>query len=102
MKRSRRSRRSSVTLSKAKSMPRDYRPVGMPVDSVKYGASVEIGFPWYGRAYWRTAVNTACKIRLVDHAFDAHDYNRVVLKTDHLNTRSQQAIARLGAVGGRR
>ncbi|GAA4075944.1 GNAT family N-acetyltransferase [Nonomuraea soli] len=63
-----------------------------------YALSVEIGFTWYGRAYWRTAVNTACKILLIDHAFDAHDYNRVVLKTDHLNTRSQQAIARLGAV----
>ncbi|MFI6479347.1 GNAT family N-acetyltransferase [Nonomuraea sp. NPDC050663] len=60
--------------------------------------SVEIGFTWYGRAVWRTAVNTSCKILLVDHAFDAHDYNRVMFKTDHLNTRSQQAIARIGGV----
>ncbi|QYC44461.1 hypothetical protein Nocox_34480 [Nonomuraea coxensis DSM 45129] len=62
-----------------------------------FEASVEIGWTWYGRAVWRTAVNTACKLLLVDHAFDL-GLNRVLLKTDVLNTRSQNAIRRIGGV----
>ncbi|MCK2212597.1 GNAT family N-acetyltransferase [Actinomadura sp. ATCC 31491] len=62
-----------------------------------FEASVEIGWTWYGRAVWRTAVNTACKLLLVEHAF-ALGYNRVLLKTDVLNVRSQNAIRRIGGV----
>ncbi|MFI1399509.1 GNAT family N-acetyltransferase [Streptomyces sp. NPDC020681] len=58
---------------------------------------VEIGWTWYGRAYWRSAVNTESKLLLLTHAFEDLGMGRVQLKTDHLNTRSQQAIARLGA-----
>ncbi|MFC4531178.1 GNAT family N-acetyltransferase [Sphaerisporangium dianthi] len=60
--------------------------------------SLEIGWTWYGRAHWRTAVNTECKLLLLGHAFDKLGHNRVLLKTDVLNTRSQQAIARIGGV----
>ncbi|MBT2228142.1 GNAT family N-acetyltransferase [Nonomuraea sp. NEAU-A123] len=60
--------------------------------------SVEIGWTWYGRAVWRTAVNTSCKLLLIDHAFDKLGYNRVMLKTDVLNERSQNAIKRIGGV----
>ncbi|MFE3454340.1 GNAT family N-acetyltransferase [Nonomuraea sp. NPDC059194] len=63
-----------------------------------FDQSIEIGWTWYGRAVWRTAVNTACKVMLIDHAFDVIGYNRVQLKTDHLNTRSQAAIRRIGGV----
>ncbi|WP_329173457.1 GNAT family N-acetyltransferase [Streptomyces sp. NBC_01477] len=59
---------------------------------------LEIGWTWYGRAYWRTAVNTEAKLLLMGHAFDDLGYGRICWKTDLLNTRSQQAIARLGAV----
>ncbi|MEW1837935.1 GNAT family protein [Nonomuraea angiospora] len=62
-----------------------------------FEASIEIGWTWYGRAVWRTAVNTGCKVLLIDHAF-ALGYNRVLLKTDHLNLRSQNAIKRIGGV----
>ncbi|WP_405487309.1 GNAT family N-acetyltransferase [Streptomyces sp. NBC_00096] len=58
---------------------------------------LEIGWTWYGRAYWRTAVNTEAKLLLLTHAFEDLGMGRVQLKTDHLNTRSQAAIARLGA-----
>ncbi|MFF7338909.1 GNAT family N-acetyltransferase [Streptomyces sp. NPDC008163] len=58
---------------------------------------LEIGSTWYGRAYWRTAVNTETKLLLLTHAFEDLGMGRVQLKTDHLNERSQQAIARLGA-----
>jgi RimJ/RimL family protein N-acetyltransferase len=60
--------------------------------------SIEIGWTWYGRAFWRTAVNTGCKVMLIDHAFDAVGYNRVMLKTDVLNLRSQNAIRRIGGL----
>ncbi|WUH89958.1 GNAT family N-acetyltransferase [Streptomyces sp. NBC_00433] len=59
---------------------------------------LEIGWTWYGRAYWRTAVNTEAKLLLMGHAFDELGFGRICWKTDLLNTRSQQAIARLGAV----
>ncbi|MEU0373446.1 GNAT family protein [Streptomyces sp. NPDC006283] len=58
---------------------------------------LEIGWTWYGRAYWRTAVNTETKLLLLTHAFEDLGMGRVQLKTDHMNQRSQAAIARLGA-----
>ncbi|GAA2878862.1 GNAT family protein [Streptosporangium fragile] len=68
------------------------------VDTPGYAESIEIGWTWYGRAVWRSAVNTECKVLLIDHAFDKLGVNRVVLKTDILNTRSQAAIRRIGGV----
>jgi RimJ/RimL family protein N-acetyltransferase len=62
-----------------------------------FDESVEIGWTWYGRAVWRTAVNTSCKVLLIDHAFGL-GYNRVLLKTDSLNLRSQNAIKRIGGL----
>ena len=59
---------------------------------------LEIGWTWYGRAHWRTAVYTEAKLLLMTHAFEDLGMGRVMWKTDHLNTRSQQAISRLGAV----
>lgn len=58
---------------------------------------LEIGWTWYGRAYWRTAVNTECKYLLLRHAFEILDCIRVQFRTDLRNERSQRAIERLGA-----
>lgn len=58
---------------------------------------LEIGWTWYGRAYWRSAVNTEAKLLLLTHAFEELGMGRVQLKTDHLNLRSQAAIERIGA-----
>ncbi|MFF5125790.1 GNAT family N-acetyltransferase [Streptomyces syringium] len=58
---------------------------------------LEIGWTWYGRAFWRTAVNSETKLLLLTHAFEELGMGRVQLKTDHMNHRSQAAIARLGA-----
>jgi len=58
---------------------------------------LEIGWTWYGSAHWRSAVNTESKLLLLTHAFEDLGMGRVQLKTDHLNQRSQNAIARLGA-----
>jgi RimJ/RimL family protein N-acetyltransferase len=59
---------------------------------------LEIGWTWLARPYWRTAINTECKYLLLRHAFEQLGAIRVQLKTDLRNERSQQAIARLGAV----
>ncbi|MFF0061923.1 GNAT family N-acetyltransferase [Streptomyces sp. NPDC005279] len=58
---------------------------------------LEIGWTWYGRASWRTEVNTEAKLLLLTHVFEDLGMGRVQLKTDHMNQRSQAAIARLGA-----
>jgi len=60
--------------------------------------TLEVGGTWLGRAYWRTAVNTEAKLLILGHAFEALAANRVAIKTDIRNERSQAAIARLGAV----
>lgn len=59
--------------------------------------SVAIGHTWLGRRWWRTAVNTEAKLLLLGRAFEELGAVRVVWHTDIRNTRSQAAIARLGA-----
>jgi N-acetyltransferase len=58
---------------------------------------VEIGYTWYGRRWQRTHVNTACKLLLLAHAFDALACKAVGLRTDSFNLASQRAIEGLGA-----
>jgi len=66
-------------------------------DFKSYVPRVLIGYTWYGASRQRSHVNTACKLLLVDHAFHELDCAAVGWETDILNTRSQQAIERLGA-----
>ncbi|MDO5090178.1 MAG: GNAT family N-acetyltransferase [Cardiobacteriaceae bacterium] len=56
-----------------------------------------IGYTWYRQSVWRSAVNTTCKLLLLQHAFEDWGANVVAWETDNLNTRSQAAIERLGA-----
>jgi RimJ/RimL family protein N-acetyltransferase len=58
---------------------------------------VEIGWTWYARSAQRTHVNTACKLLLLAHAFDALGCAVVGLRTDRFNFASQRAIEGLGA-----
>ncbi len=59
---------------------------------------LEIGRTWLGKPYRRTGINTECKYMLLTHAFETLGAYRVQLKTDSRNTRSQQAMERLGMV----
>jgi len=68
------------------------------LDILPLHKSAEIGSTWYRPDVWRTKVNTECKFLLLRHAFETWNLNRVQLKTDSRNLRSQQAIARIGAV----
>ena len=58
---------------------------------------VEIGYTWYAKSWQRTHVNTACKLLLLTHAFEAVGCEVVGLRTDNFNFRSQRAIEALGA-----
>jgi N-acetyltransferase len=60
--------------------------------------ALEIGSTWLAPEACRTAVNTAAKLLLLTHAFEALGCQRVQLKTDARNLVSQRAIERLGAV----
>lgn len=59
---------------------------------------IHLGSTLYGPDWWGTRVNPETKLLLLEHCFDACGYGRVKIQTDALNTRSQAAIARLGAV----
>lgn len=56
-----------------------------------------LGWTAYAPAVWGTAVNPACKLLLLGHCFDDCGFGRVKIQTDAINTRSQAAIAKLGA-----
>jgi RimJ/RimL family protein N-acetyltransferase len=59
---------------------------------------VEIGWTWVARPWQGTAVNTEAKYLMLRHAFESLECIRVELKTDVLNTASQRAMERIGAV----
>lgn len=58
---------------------------------------VEIGYTWYAQSWQRTHLNTACKLLLLEHAFEKVGCKVVGLRTDNFNFRSQRAIEALGA-----
>jgi N-acetyltransferase len=66
-------------------------------DIIKAASRVEIGWTWYAKRWQKSHVNTACKLLLLTHAFDALDCKVVGLRTDNFNFASQRAIEALGA-----
>lgn len=66
-------------------------------DIIPAARRVEIGYTWYSASWQRTFVNTACKLRLLEHAFDTLGCTVVGWRTDNENLRSQAAIERIGA-----
>ena len=58
---------------------------------------LEIGYTWLARKFQRSAVNTQAKLLLLDNAFENMGANRVEIKTDARNLKSQRAIERIGA-----
>ncbi|WP_425146980.1 GNAT family N-acetyltransferase [Deinococcus sp.] len=59
---------------------------------------LEIGSTWLTPQFMRTPANRSFKRLLLAHAFEVMGMSRVEIKTDLLNTRSQTAIERLGAI----
>lgn len=58
---------------------------------------LHLGWTMYHPGVWGTVVNPETKFLLLRHAFEDLGFGRVKLQTDALNTRSQAAIAKLGA-----
>lgn len=77
---------------------------GEVAGSTRYGdlrpadAGIEIGWTWLHPRHMRTGINRRMKLLLLSHAFEVMEMERVQIKTDILNTRSQRAIEKLGAV----
>jgi RimJ/RimL family protein N-acetyltransferase len=80
-----------------------HRNAGRIIGATRYHSvsaanrGLEIGFTWYAPEFWRTRVNTECKLLMLRYAFDVLRCIRVELKTDGRNDRSRAAILRLGA-----
>lgn len=76
---------------------------GVPVGMTSYmnidaaNKRVEIGSTWYAKRVQRTALNTECKLMLLEHAFEKLDCIAVELRTHRMNLQSRRAIERLGA-----
>lgn len=62
-----------------------------------YEESIHLGSTIYGSRWWGTRVNPEAKLLLMRHCFEDCAYGRIKIQTDLLNTRSQAAIAKLGA-----
>lgn len=58
---------------------------------------LEIGWTWYGKHFRGTGLNMACKYELLKYAFEVMNFRRVQFSADIENTRSQNAIKKLGA-----
>lgn len=67
------------------------------LDIMRDHRALEIGWTWYGVPWQRTRLNSECKLLLMTHAFETLGAVRVQFRTDARNTRSQNAIQRLGA-----
>lgn len=80
------------------------KAVEQPVGSTSYlnidrqHRRLEIGGTWITPAWQRSPVNTEAKYLQLRHAFETLGCLRVEFKTDALNTKSRQALARIGAV----
>jgi len=81
----------------------DLAPAGAFVGTSSLGdfhterESAHLGWTLYDSRFWSTFVNPEAKLLLLTHAFEDLGYGRVKIQTDLLNTRSQAAIAKLGA-----
>ncbi|MBL4771042.1 MAG: GNAT family N-acetyltransferase [Planctomycetes bacterium] len=67
------------------------------MDIQRSDLGMEIGWTWISPEVQRSGVNTECKDLLLNHAFDDLGAERVQLKTDSLNLKSQRAMERICA-----
>jgi RimJ/RimL family protein N-acetyltransferase len=79
------------------------RAIDQPVGSTSYlnidrqHRHLEIGGTWITPAWQRSPIDTEAKYLQLRHAFETLGCIRVEFKTDALNTKSRQALARIGA-----
>ncbi len=59
--------------------------------------SLALGYSWYATKHWGSTINSETKLLMLTQAFEVLGINRVELGTDSRNTRSYNAIKKLGA-----
>ena len=59
---------------------------------------LEVGATWVTPSFQRTGANVEAKLLLFTHAFEVLAVQKIVLKTEALNSQSRRAILALGAV----
>lgn len=62
-----------------------------------FNRRAEIGYTWLGKSVQRSAVNSTCKLLLLEHLFETRDAIAVEFRTNFHNHASRHAIERLGA-----
>ncbi|GLX70417.1 GNAT family N-acetyltransferase [Paenibacillus glycanilyticus] len=60
--------------------------------------NVEIGWSWIAPDFWGSGINTACKLLLLQYAFEELGVIRVQFTASGSNTRSLKALDKIGAV----
>jgi N-acetyltransferase len=63
-----------------------------------YNKKLEIGWTWLHPSLQGTGFNKHCKLLLLSYGFEQLYLNRIELKTNILNLRSQKAMLKIGAV----
>ncbi len=58
--------------------------------------SLQLGFTWYGSAFWGTGLNKHCKFLLLQFAFEKMGLDRIELRADFNNKRSIAAMQSIG------
>lgn len=78
----------------------DGRAIGMTryLSIDRFNETVEVGGTWIPPSLWGSAVNADSKRCMLGRAFEVEHAERVQIKTDERNVRSQKAIEKLGAV----
>lgn len=59
---------------------------------------LDIGWTWFSRKYWRTKVNTECKLLMLSYAFETLSCIRVQFRVDDRNEQSKRAVERIGGI----
>lgn len=95
-----RKQQAGLTLRFATMVTTSAQPVGSTsyLNIDRQHRRLEIGGTWITPSWQRSAVNTEAKYLQLSHAFETLGCIRVEFKTDSLNVKSQQALARLSAV----
>ncbi|MBW4889310.1 GNAT family N-acetyltransferase [Mucilaginibacter sp. HMF5004] len=57
---------------------------------------LQLGYTWYGKAFWGTGLNKHCKYLLLQFAFEQLAAERVEFRADNNNTRSKAAMQSIG------
>jgi len=59
-------------------------------------ATTQLGYTWYGKRFQRTGLNRHCKMLMLGYAFEQWGMERVEFRADLRNTRSVDAMKKIG------